>query len=395
MMLRSDRLLVLLVVAVLGSLCWPAHCDAQRLFRRIQGRVQARIEAAEAAAAAAEKQAAEAAAAEQRRRAGEAGDEDSDDESPLGRRLRPLQPIDGDSPTLASPQSPSSQAPRAGNATAGGYGSSVLASGNPPSMGIKVTPSDEDLPGLVVAEIEPHSLADEAGLQVGDVMIALEGMPTFSAAMVAKQLEKQFAGDRVRVRIVRDGKPQELRIPLVDVATVSPPSNKPQSNTPPSNAIAQRSPTLPNDPTLAAGGMTLRELGVELSRTPNRRGVVISEVQPNTPAATAGLRSGDRIVSIDGRMVTTTQTLQRELATVAPGSTLSMRLVRGNALVDAEIGGATSNPSATSDVAAASETTDSALGGLGSVIGGFFGGSTPSKTEQASAVEQASGQKPA
>jgi serine protease Do len=50
----------------------------------------------------------------------------------------------------------------------------------------------------------------------------------------------------------------------------------------------------------------------------NNRGALVAETQPNTPAAKAGLRSGDVIVSVDGAAVDNPRELSRRIASLGP-----------------------------------------------------------------------------
>ena len=50
----------------------------------------------------------------------------------------------------------------------------------------------------------------------------------------------------------------------------------------------------------------------------NNRGALVADTQPNTPAAKAGLRSGDVIVSVDGQGVESPRELSRRIAALGP-----------------------------------------------------------------------------
>jgi S1-C subfamily serine protease len=80
----------------------------------------------------------------------------------------------------------------------------------------------------------------------------------------------------------------------------------------------------PIDPALA------RRLGI---RTTNV--VEIMSVEPGGPAATAGLRSGDWIVTVDDQPTATVDDLHRRLAGVALGVSLKVAVIRGSAALDA------------------------------------------------------------
>jgi hypothetical protein len=58
-------------------------------------------------------------------------------------------------------------------------------------------------------------------------------------------------------------------------------------------------------------------------------GVVVAEVLPGGPAAAAGLKAGDRLLTLDGRWADTVADCYEAAATVRPGTTAALRVVRG------------------------------------------------------------------
>jgi S1-C subfamily serine protease len=65
-----------------------------------------------------------------------------------------------------------------------------------------------------------------------------------------------------------------------------------------------------------------------------RTGVRIAEVVPRGPAALAGLRQGDLLLSAGGEPVASAQALQRLMLADAIGRPLALTVLRGDALVD-------------------------------------------------------------
>ncbi len=59
------------------------------------------------------------------------------------------------------------------------------------------------------------------------------------------------------------------------------------------------------------------------------RGALVSEVEPDGPAAKAGLKSGDLIIAVDGEEVAPSSELPRLIARNAPGSTVRVTYLRG------------------------------------------------------------------
>jgi serine protease Do len=59
-----------------------------------------------------------------------------------------------------------------------------------------------------------------------------------------------------------------------------------------------------------------------------QRGILVREVTPSSPAAKAGLRSGDRIVKFDDRDVTDVRKFLQTVAARKPGEKLNLRVLR-------------------------------------------------------------------
>lgn len=57
-------------------------------------------------------------------------------------------------------------------------------------------------------------------------------------------------------------------------------------------------------------------------------GILVHEVTPGTPAATAGIMPGDVITGLDGQPVTAIDAFRQRVATLAPGSTVTLDVLR-------------------------------------------------------------------
>jgi S1-C subfamily serine protease len=98
-----------------------------------------------------------------------------------------------------------------------------------PWLGLHLAPDDLarrlGLEGVLVLSVEPNSPAANAGIrpsryddgsrvQLGDVIMALDGQPVHSASDVFDILDRHQAGDKVRATVLRDGREQTVTITL-------------------------------------------------------------------------------------------------------------------------------------------------------------------------------------
>jgi S1-C subfamily serine protease len=74
-------------------------------------------------------------------------------------------------------------------------------------------PSDGNV-GALVAEVTPGTAADQAGVQQGDVITAVDGAPVVGSAELGAKIKDHDAGEEVELTIVRDGSEQQLTATL-------------------------------------------------------------------------------------------------------------------------------------------------------------------------------------
>jgi S1-C subfamily serine protease len=84
-------------------------------------------------------------------------------------------------------------------------------------------------------------------------------------------------------------------------------------------------------PQIENGGTIQRAyLGVSNSDTPDASGATVGAVVPGGPADKGGMQSGDKIVAIDGRRVTSSDDVSAAVSTEKPGRQAQVTVVRGN-----------------------------------------------------------------
>jgi serine protease Do len=113
----------------------------------------------------------------------------------------------------------------------------------------------------------------------------------------------------------------------------------------PSATLKNVLPELVSDGRVSRGylGVSLQDLTPELSRSfgvAEAKGALISEVVAGTPAARAGLRSGDIVTALAGAAVTSSRELSTRVAALEPGREVELTLLRdgASARVTVELG---------------------------------------------------------
>lgn len=78
-------------------------------------------------------------------------------------------------------------------------------------------------------------------------------------------------------------------------------------------------------------GVQIQPVTQEIAESLNlksQEGALVGEVQPNLPAAAAGIKSGDIILEVDGTHIKTVRELQRVIAGFRPDSTVKVKVLR-------------------------------------------------------------------
>lgn len=155
----------------------------------------------------------------------------------------------------------------------------------------------EDQGGALVSMVNADSPAEAAGIEVGDVVTALDGLRVDGSAKLRLIVSGRKPGTEVTMTVVRDGKSLPIKAKLGEL---------PGSNT------AQATPSSATEPTPRAGGSSVAEIipGVTVQNlTPATRerydipseitGVVITQLDPESNAAVRGIEEGDVITSVN------------------------------------------------------------------------------------------------
>jgi Do/DeqQ family serine protease len=153
--------------------------------------------------------------------------------------------------------------------------------------------------GAVVGSVEEGSPASYAGLQPGDVIVAVNGREISGSADLRNRIGLAPVGSDLEIDYVREGASRTARL----------------------RVEAERTGAEMNDETaLRLAGATFQDTS---------ESVLVASVQPGSPAASAGLRAGDVIVAVNRQPVSSASELNQALRETR--GTLALDLVRDGA----------------------------------------------------------------
>ena len=160
--------------------------------------------------------------------------------------------------------------------------------------------------GALVSRVESDSPAEAAGLQAGDVIVAVGGSPVESSRDLRNSIGLVRAGEEIEIEVRRERRRIRLAVRIGDA---------------PAAAEAMDVPA-------ALEGATLRDLEEGDTAYGRIEGVIAAEVARGSRAARNGIRPGDVIVAVNRRRVRNAEELAR--AFERTGRALALNIVRGN-----------------------------------------------------------------
>ncbi|MFZ5937103.1 serine peptidase [Pseudomonas putida] len=170
--------------------------------------------------------------------------------------------------------------------------------------------------GALVAQVLENGPAAKGGLQVGDVILSMNGQPIVMSADLPHLVGSLKDGEKAKLEIIRNGKRQTLDVAVgpmpdddADIGAGSGPEGGAERN---SNRL----------------GVSVSDLTAEQKKTLELKGgVVIKEVQDG-PAAMIGLRPGDVISHLNNQAVASAKQFTEIAKDLPKNRSVSMRVLR-------------------------------------------------------------------
>ena len=145
--------------------------------------------------------------------------------------------------------------------------------------------------GVLISHVAENSPASSAGFERGDVVVDFDGRRVKDTGEFRRLAASAEPGREITVKILRDGKGKTLKVTMGEQ-----PSNQPAGA---EKEIEDRNPVF-----LGVGLETLLDKHREAMNIPSKiRGVLIRQIDRDTPAVKAGLSTGDVIVEVNKRKI--------------------------------------------------------------------------------------------
>ena len=166
--------------------------------------------------------------------------------------------------------------------------------------------------GALVAKVLPDSPAEDAGIRVGDVIVAFDGKQVDHSSSLPPIVGSTKVGVKIPVDVIRNGKEKTVRVKLGEL-----PEDETQAR--------KREPEAEKVNRVGLGVVDLNE--EQRAELEIDHGVLVNRVV-NGAASKAGIREGDVILSIDNKPVKSANQFQEMVEGLSAGKSVAVLLQR-------------------------------------------------------------------
>jgi serine protease Do len=158
--------------------------------------------------------------------------------------------------------------------------------------------------GALVADPQANGPAAKAGIESGDVITSVNGVPVKDARDLAKKIGAQAPGEAVKLGVLRKGNEKAVTVTLGTI-----PNDR--------DARADRGQRRGGDRDTPDSGVP--QLGLSLAPAGSvagagGTGVIVTDVDSNGPAAERGFKTGDIILDVAGKQVANPADVRKALS---------------------------------------------------------------------------------
>jgi serine protease Do len=171
----------------------------------------------------------------------------------------------------------------------------------------------KDTEGALVGDVLEDTPAEKAGIKRGDVIVKVDDKKIENAAMLSRLVASIAPETKVIMTVIRDGKEKNIE---VEIGTM------PGGETTEEQAKTE-----------SAWGITAQNVTPEMARKfewdEGEKGVIITEVEPDSPAEEGKLKPGDLIKEINRRKIQNLRDYKETMGKVTKEESLLLLIKRG------------------------------------------------------------------
>jgi serine protease Do len=193
-------------------------------------------------------------------------------------------------------------------------------------IGVQIQPVTKDIAdslglkaaeGAIVAEPQPDSPAAKAGIKAGDVILSVNGETVKDARALAKMVAAKKPGSKIELGLMRNGSKQTMAVTLGEF--------------PEDQQMARASRDKRGEFSGETGALGLTLAPASAVAGAGEKGVVVTHVNPDGPAATRGFREGDVILEVSGKAVSNPNEVRKAMEAAREGgkTAVLMRIKSG------------------------------------------------------------------
>ena len=174
-------------------------------------------------------------------------------------------------------------------------------------LGVQIQPVSKDIAeslglseasGALVVAPQAGSPGDKAGIKQGDIITALNGDTVKDARDLSRRIGGMAPNSKIELSVWRNGKSQPVSVTLGDLASDD----------------ASKAPAGQSDSSgQSSSDKVLSSLGVTVAPADDGTGLAITDVDPDSDAAARGLKTGEKITSVNNQQVASAADIEKVL----------------------------------------------------------------------------------
>ena len=184
--------------------------------------------------------------------------------------------------------------------------------------------------GAKITEVSKATAAEKAGLQIGDVITKVGSTKIEGPAELSEAIGKLKPGEKVDITYKRGNKEMKT------TATLG--QNKPQAFSFNFDKDFEfNMPTPPNAPEGFFNFSRRPKIGLQIQDVEEGKGVVVKDVDDDSPAAKAGFKEGDIITEVNGIYITGVDEMRNQIKDFKEGDSFKVQFKRNGSVQTSDI----------------------------------------------------------